>query len=83
MADVKIHDDVVIGGDLRDEGEHCACRRGETLVFGVRGKDMDAFALVIIFRRETRMLLSRQGTTVHQRRVAIVAPGEHLEHGAA
>ena len=41
MADVKIHNDVVVRRDVRDYGKHCLCRRGEG--FRITVRDLRAF----------------------------------------
>ena len=52
MADMKIHNDVVIGRDVGDERKHGLRRCGEFIVFGIHSKDVNTLALLVIFRRK-------------------------------
>ena len=73
MADVKIHDDVVIGRNLGDRWTAwLGPRRRRPRYSAYVGKDVNTLALVVIFGRDITWSVRRRGTRIQERADAVV-----------
>src|SRR5208282_1330978 len=80
MENVKVDDDVMVGGHFCDHGKECARRVRELGILSVRGEDMNALSLVIVFSGRIALPFHREGAKVGELSNAVVPPSEGLQN---